>query len=226
MKYTSMLKLLFAASVLLPLSSSAEELTYYDCMNADGSMAYRVTPCNDEQQEIRRQKRLGEVDTSRQATPRPAPTLLQEKPANPPVVDKALQDYSAAEAYFKMGEYGEAAKLYRKAADKGFAPAQFGLGVLYDIGRGVAQDYKQALYWYGKAAEQGSVKAQNNLGFMYSMGKGTAQDFVAAHKWFNISAARGYEEAMKNREVVEGMMKAEELAAAQQQAGEWMKAHP
>lgn len=222
-------QLLCAIFLSLPLILHAEEMTYFDCVNPDGTMSYRVVPCNKEQQEIRRQKKLGEGDIRPQeknmmSVPRgmqptrPAPALS--------AADKARQEFAAAEGYFNIEEYGEAAKLYRQAAEQGYAPAQFGMGVLYDIGRGVAQDYKLALSWYTKAAEQGYAKAQNNLGFMYSQGKGTQKDYVAAHKWFNVSGARGYEEGRKNREVLEGMMTPEQLALAQQQAGEWMKAHP
>ena len=37
----------------------------------------------------------------------------------------------------------------------GFAYAQYNLGVMYDNGQGVQQDYKEAVKWYRKAAEQG-----------------------------------------------------------------------
>jgi TPR repeat protein len=44
---------------------------------------------------------------------------------------------------------------YRKAADKGFAQAQFILGVCSANGEGVAKELVQAVSWYRKAAEQG-----------------------------------------------------------------------
>jgi len=37
----------------------------------------------------------------------------------------------------------------------GEADAQFLLGLMYDNGEGVPQDYKQAIKWYTKVAEQG-----------------------------------------------------------------------
>jgi len=99
----------------------------------------------------------------------------------------AQQDFAAGEAAYKLGNMGEAAAWYRQAAEKGDIPAQFSMGVMYDTGQGVAQNYQQAILWYGKAAEHGNVKAQNNLGFMYSRGKGVAQNYTTAHMWFNIS---------------------------------------
>ena len=43
---------------------------------------------------------------------------------------------------------------YEKAAVQGHANAQNSLGVLYDNGHGVAQDYGQARAWWEKAAAQ------------------------------------------------------------------------
>ena len=55
---------------------------------------------------------------------------------------------------------------FRKATENGNANAQFNLGVKYQLGRGVAQDYEKAVELYRKAAEQGNAKAQNKLGLI------------------------------------------------------------
>ena len=68
-------------------------------------------------------------------------------------------------------------------AEQGFTGAQYNLGLMYDNGKGVTQDYKEAVKWYGKAAEQGYAKAQNNLGSMYENGQGVTQDYKSAHMW-------------------------------------------
>ena len=47
----------------------------------------------------------------------------------------------------------------RKAADRGYAEAQYKLGELYAKG----EDWKQAEFWYRKAAKQGHEKAANAL---------------------------------------------------------------
>ena len=60
-------------------------------------------------------------------------------------------------------------KWYRLAADQGNAIAQCNLGVMYDKGRGVPQDYAEAVKWYRLAAEQGHADAQFKLGIMYTM---------------------------------------------------------
>ena len=48
----------------------------------------------------------------------------------------------------KRKDYKEAVRLYRLSAEQGFASAQYNLGVMYEIGQGVLQDYKEALRWY------------------------------------------------------------------------------
>ena len=75
------------------------------------------------------------------------------------------------EAY-RRGDFSSAAKLVRKAADKGDAAAQLFLGVLYAQGVGVPKDDKQAIVWWRKAAEQGHAGAQSNLGVKYANGTG------------------------------------------------------
>ncbi|MGA2170957.1 MAG: hypothetical protein ABSG62_22455, partial [Terracidiphilus sp.] len=58
----------------------------------------------------------------------------------------------------------QAAACYRKAAEQGYADAQFNLGVAYAYGEGVRQDYARAAVWLRKAAEQGHAEAQRSLG--------------------------------------------------------------
>ena len=51
----------------------------------------------------------------------------------------------------------------RKAAEQGYAQAQFDLGHCYFYGWGVAEDKAEAVKWYRKAAEQGHEKAKAAL---------------------------------------------------------------
>jgi len=50
-------------------------------------------------------------------------------------------------------------KWYRKAAEQGFYPAQEELGLAFEQGRGVPQDYTQAHKWYNLAAARGDTNA-------------------------------------------------------------------
>lgn len=85
----------------------------------------------------------------------------------------------------------EAAKWYRKAADRGCSEAQFRLGYCYYHGQGVKQDYEQAVFWYRESAEQGNASAQNNLGLCYYHGDGVKEDREQAVFWYRKSADRG-----------------------------------
>ena len=48
----------------------------------------------------------------------------------------------------------EAVRWYRLAADQGIARAQSNLGLLYENGEGVPQDYVQAHMWFNLAASR------------------------------------------------------------------------
>ncbi|MCZ6589376.1 MAG: tetratricopeptide repeat protein [Alphaproteobacteria bacterium] len=80
------------------------------------------------------------------------------------------------------------AELYRLAAEQGYAPAQYQLGLMYDTGHGLPQDYTKAVRWYRLAADQGHSDAQFNVGAMYYNGFGVPQDYGEALKWFRRGA--------------------------------------
>ena len=51
--------------------------------------------------------------------------------------------------------YAQAVKWYRRAAEQGGTIAQYELGALYAIARGVPKDHAEAVKWYRKAADGG-----------------------------------------------------------------------
>ena len=65
------------------------------------------------------------------------------------------------------------------------------LGLCYDSGEGVAQDYAQAAYWYRKAAELGDATAMFNLAVCYADGEGVPQDLAEAARWYRKAAELG-----------------------------------
>lgn len=83
-----------------------------------------------------------------------------------------------------------------KRAEQGQAIAQFDLGLMYDKGEGVIQDYKQAVHWFTKAAEQGLASAQYNLGVMYNKGEGVAQDYKKTVYWYTKASEQGQVDAL------------------------------
>lgn len=57
----------------------------------------------------------------------------------------------------------EAFKWYTKAAEQGYAEAQFCLAECYITGIGTERNWERAIDWYRKAAEQGHAEAQHLL---------------------------------------------------------------
>lgn len=95
-----------------------------------------------------------------------------------------------------------AAGWFFRAAEQGYADAQFNLGLMYANGEGVPQDMTQAVELFKKAAEQGHVDAQNNLGAMYFTGEGVERDEKKAIEWFEKAAAQGNQDARDNLDAI------------------------
>lgn len=103
--------------------------------------------------------------------------------------------YELGEKYCSAKDYGNAFRMLRKAADKGFAKAQNSFGLLYLNGYGVNQNYAVAMKWFRKAADQGDSDAMNNLGNMHYNGQGVDQNYDEALKWYKKSVAQGNADA-------------------------------
>jgi len=99
------------------------------------------------------------------------------------------------------------------------------VGAAYATGDGVPQDYVEAVRWFAMAAEQGHVVSQATLGAYYWAGRGVPQDQVKAYFW-SVLAQAGGDEASKYRvSVLASRMTRAQVAAAQQQANDWIKEH-
>jgi uncharacterized protein len=103
----------------------------------------------------------------------------------------SLEDAVAA---YRKGDYVNALQLYRPLAEQGLAVAQFNVGLMYDLGQGVLQNYGEAVKWYRLAADQGRPDAQYQLGHLnYKQG-----DYAEAAKWFRLAADQGRADAQSN----------------------------
>jgi TPR repeat protein/putative methionine-R-sulfoxide reductase with GAF domain len=113
----------------------------------------------------------------------------------------------------------------RKLAEQGDPAAQFSMGAHYATGEDVSQDYAEAVRWFTMAAEQGHVVSQATLGAYYWAGRGVPQDLVKAYFW-SVLAQAGGDEASKYRvSVLASRMTHAQVAAAEQQANDWIKEH-
>ena len=61
--------------------------------------------------------------------------------------------------------------MVRKGRRRGDADAMRNLGVLYEDGHGVPQDYAKAFEWYERAATTDDANAMNSLGVLYENGR-------------------------------------------------------
>ena len=108
-----------------------------------------------------------------------------------------IDDYQRAIDAYNRKDYKISYKLMLPLAEKGFAQAQYSLGLMYGKGRGVIKDNIKAIKWWELAAEQGDGKAQTNLGWMYEKGKGVQKDFQKAAKWYQLAADQGIAKAQE-----------------------------
>ncbi len=67
---------------------------------------------------------------------------------------------------FDRHDYVTASRAFIPLAERGNAAAQTYLGLLFETGRGVPQNYTEAAMWYRRAAEQGDSRAQYSLGLL------------------------------------------------------------
>lgn len=84
-------------------------------------------------------------------------------------------------------------QILQKTAEGGDAAARNKLGVFYEIGLGVEQDYREALKWFRLSAGQGYAEAQLNLGQMYEDGRGVTKNTGTALEWYKKACDNGLE---------------------------------
>jgi TPR repeat protein len=96
------------------------------------------------------------------------------------------------------GNYAEAFRLYRQAADAGDPVAMRRTGALFELARGVNQDYQEAMRLYRRAEAAGDSTAMVNIGRLYDRGRGVTQSYNEALNWYRKAAAAGQPSGMLN----------------------------
>jgi TPR repeat protein len=115
----------------------------------------------------------------------------------------ALVSYGDVEILAQRDVFGEGptsaeVEALRGLAEGGDASAQTNLGLRYELGQGVQQNYGEAARWYRRAADQGFARAQTNLGYLFDEGLGVPQDWAEAWRWYQQAAAQGDARAINN----------------------------
>ena len=122
-------------------------------------------------------------------------TSKQKKSNNSSIsVNTAENYYKKGKAFFDQKKYADAKIWYEKAAEKNYAPAFYGLGVMYGPGYsyGVNKDFAKAFELYSKAANQGYPPAQYELSDMYNSGYYVQKAKIKAFEWMEKAANLGY----------------------------------
>ena len=78
----------------------------------------------------------------------------------------------------------EAIRWYRRAADRGYGPAQYNLAHMLADGRGCVPNLPQAAGWYRRAADGGFAPAQRSLARLYENGLGVEANVETAASWY------------------------------------------
>ena len=99
---------------------------------------------------------------------------------------------------YESGNHKKAVTLFNKACEGGNATGCNNLGLMYDNGQGVKQDYHQAVKLYTKACEGGNAAGCSNLGLMYANGQGVKQDYHQAKELFGKACDGGEQVACDN----------------------------
>ncbi len=139
-------------------------------------------------------------------TPSPLPIQQSKKVQTPPTPPKQIQQpkmmggqpsvpmaeqlYQRGKRFYEDGNYPEAEKWYRQAANLGHAEAQYELGKFYQacIKHKVKENPNEVRQWFRKAAEQGHVQAQYELGDYYRWHE---HNYAEAAKWYRKAAVQG-----------------------------------
>ena len=117
----------------------------------------------------------------------------------------------------------------RNTAAEGSVDAQYRLGLLYEQGNGVPQDFAKAAEWYRRAGERGSSLAQHRLGLLYKTGAGVGSYSTEAYFWLYL-AAQGddrinQERFARDRDAVATQIGFAERSEVEQEAVRWLDSH-
>ncbi len=94
-------------------------------------------------------------------------------------------------------DYKKAVEWYKKSAGH-YLRANYKLGVMYENGYGVDQNYKKAAEYYFKAAIFDDVDALYNLSWLYAYGQGVERDYIMAIHYYSKAAENGHTKAMRH----------------------------
>lgn len=125
-------------------------------------------------------------------------------------------------------DYTQPIAWLRKAAEKGYADAEFLLGALCTSGdKGVAQDEKQAVAWFEKAGLHGNAQAAMYMVGFYMEGNGRAANPIANSrqglKWLQHAAQLGHPAAIQMLQQMHAALQGHPAASVAQNPQTFLK---
>ena len=96
---------------------------------------------------------------------------------------------------YDAGQFTDAMGIWAELSRQGDAEAEFGLGLLYDLGNGTPPSPETAFLWYKLAAEAGLPSAEFNIAAMYDAGRGVSRSSESAALWYAKAGAHGHHRA-------------------------------
>ena len=126
--------------------------------------------------------------------------------------------FEDAVAAYQRADYASAMRIWHELGEAGDVRAVYNLGVLFDLGQGVAPDPARAAAYFQHAAQAGHVRAMSNYGRLLEQGRGVQKNEEQAAYWFQKAAEGGLAEAQYNLGLMyergRGVAKSERDAAA------------
>jgi TPR repeat protein len=90
------------------------------------------------------------------------------------------------------GDYQRAIPVLEMAVKNDNPAAAIVLGLMYEFGNGIPQNFQRAMELYAIASSGGVDTANFNIGEMYFQGRGVSVDYQRALQWFRQGAALGH----------------------------------
>ncbi len=103
----------------------------------------------------------------------------------------ARASFNLAMGFYSLSNFSEAAQHFRISAEKGFPLAMYRLGLLYEGGQGVGQDFIEAKKWYSYAAQKGHTSSLCSLAYFHIHGCGVEINKAEAARLLNIAEQYG-----------------------------------
>lgn len=98
---------------------------------------------------------------------------------------------SASGASAASADFPQAARLFQRACDLGYAGGCNNLGLAFEGGRGVPQDYERAFALFERACSGGFAEGCNNQGALYEHGLGVPANLGDAQRLYAQACRHG-----------------------------------